>query len=110
MADAHGNILKTYFADSDSEAEFEGFDSSDITRTSEKDYPTCGLINLDDNEDILRDINPGWSRQQNGIGAPGLKVQSDNNTSPMDYFKLFTTDSDFIHLATETNRYYDQSR
>jgi hypothetical protein len=65
---------------------------------------------------LPEDIRLGWSNecQQPLVtpftGGPGLTLEMDENSDPIDYFKLFVHDDEFEMFAIETNRYFEQIR
>lgn len=61
MADDE-NVFRNLFGDSDSEAEFEGFDDLDVREVDGNNLPTFDMIELDDDRDNPRDIELGWTR------------------------------------------------
>ena len=112
------------FADSDSEAEFEGFGEDEIEAArnactaSTGDLGVFEIPDLDDDEDVPRDVNMGWMRQNlDPLALPffgeddtGLSANIDRTTlqTPMDYWNLFINDQDFESWAEQTNIYADQ--
>ena len=109
------------FADSDSEAEFEGFehDETEAARNAcTGDLGVFEIPDLDVDEDVPRDVNVGWTRQNlDPLALPffgeddtGLSANIDRTTlqTPMDYWNLFIKDQDFESWAEQTNVYAQQ--
>lgn len=107
-----------YFADSDSEAEFEGFDIADIRQPEvlQGNRGVFEIPELDDDRDYPSDIQTGWRRQNTDpeafafSGSAGLSIDIDIDSleKPIDYFYLFLNKTDFDMWATETNNYARQ--
>ncbi|XP_021342234.1 piggyBac transposable element-derived protein 4-like [Mizuhopecten yessoensis] len=115
MADDQ-EFLNEYFRDSGSEADFDGFEAGDIVELEENDYPTFEIVDLDNDDDIARDLATGWTRHRIEdlippfTGDSGLKVNIANDALPLEYFQLFKNDDVFANIAVETNRYFEQCR
>ena len=108
-------FFNQYFGDSDSEAEFLGFDAVELDEIDHINVvPEFEIPNLDNDDDILADIRSGWSKKISNVelpeftGEPGVNVNLRNDAPLSDFFNLFIDDDDFALKATETNRYYSQ--
>ena len=111
------DFVNQYFGDSDSEAEFLGFDAVDLAEIDPRNVvPEFEIPNLDNDDDILADIRSGWSKKISDVelpeftGEPGVNVNLRNDAPLSDFLNLFINDEDFALMATETNRYYSQIR
>ena len=109
MADA-GDLIREIFADSDSEAEFEGFDQDDVVQDN--------VVQDNVDRDFPSDVQLGWERHSDWppIVVPcmndnsGLSANIDNESlqTPMDFLDLFIKNEDFISWAEQTNIYAEQ--
>jgi hypothetical protein len=108
-----------FFADSDSEADFEGFGDEDIERADvyRENRNIFDIPELDNDPEIPIDRAAGWLKTSNNpevfdftVDAPGISPTIDTTDlkSPIDYFNLFLKDADFHSWAVETNNYARQ--
>jgi hypothetical protein len=110
-------FFNQYFGDSDSEAEFLGFDAVELDEIDHRNVvPEFEIPNLINDDDILADIRSGWSKKISNVELleftvePGVNVNLRNDAPLSDFFNLFIDDDDFALMATETNMYYSQIR
>ena len=96
----------SYHSDTSNQADFESdseyscteFDSSDDEKLPFNPKQWC-KIKCDAQSP---DVTPS---RFNFTGCPGVKVHVDENTSPLDFFKLYIDDELVDHICTETNRF-----
>ena len=112
MADA----ADIYFGNSDSDASFDGFEPEDLIEIEQNQLPTYEADNPDRDYDDNADLRMNWSREATEkltppfTGTPGLDVNLPEIPSPIDYFNLFITDTEYNIITMESNRYFDQIR
>ncbi|KAH3879044.1 hypothetical protein DPMN_002945 [Dreissena polymorpha] len=110
MAD-HENLADTYFGNLDSEGEFEGFEEADLVANNERRCPEFEADNFKNDRDYPNEIQMNWSYEvREPLGRPftgdsGLKVEVDQDATPLEYFNLFLNNTDMNNIAFETNRY-----
>ena len=94
MAD-HENLADTYFGNLDSEGEFEGFEEADLVANNERRCPEFEADNFKNDGDYPNEIQMNWSYEvREPLGRPftgdsGLKVEVDQDATPLEYFNLF---------------------
>lgn len=104
-------------ADSDSEAEFEGFEADDLIEVNNvNDLPNFEIPELDVDDDFRSDLNNGWRKEATDpvvvpfTGDFGINEYVDNDVlTPYVFFKLFMNDDVFESISSETNRYKHQN-
>ncbi|XP_062577443.1 piggyBac transposable element-derived protein 4-like [Saccostrea cucullata] len=96
-----GEFLDEFIADDASGDEFEGFSLDDVV-----DNPTENFENYIDADNwTAGDREPP---QLNFTKVAGMRQTVQNETSPMEYFKLFLSDPDYEFMAEQTNLYAQQ--
>lgn len=69
------DFINQYFGDSDSEAEFLGFDAVDLDEIDPRNVvPEFEIPSLDNDDDILADIRSGWSKKISDVELPESQV------------------------------------
>ena len=115
MADA-AEIYQLLYQDSDSEAEFEGFDAEELVWNNVEDKPAYDFIPVENDRDLPSDLEMKWSSQFEDsfvppfTGEPGINIDIDPDASRLQYLLRFISNEDFAHIANETNRYQLQGR
>ena len=112
--DDDANFLNALFGNSDSEADFDGFELEDIN--DDLGLPFFDALDIEGDVDLVVDMRLGWKKECQlpvvtpFTGNPGLQIDIDNDARPIDYFQLYLRDNDFENMAHETNRYFHQVR
>jgi hypothetical protein len=88
-------FFNQYFGDSDSEAEFLGFDAVELDEIDHRNVvPEFEIPNLINDDDILADIQSGWSKKISNVELleftvePGVNVNLRNDAPLSDFFNL----------------------
>jgi hypothetical protein len=105
------------FADSDSEAEFEGFDELDVVEVQGVGaLPNFEIPELDIDNEIQADRRLRWRKEAREplvipfTGDMGINEYIDvDELTPYTFFKLFMDDDMYSTMSTETNRYQNQN-
>ena len=102
MGDADfGDLLNEFFADDDSDIEFEGFDLNDL------DEEIVANEVSEINEENWQDGDRP-APNSSFTGLPGIQKDIIDPDSPIDYFEIYVTDDDIQDMVHQTNLYAAQ--
>lgn len=108
--DANLLILDNLFEDSDSEAEFEGFDVVHGEQPPMREH-FIDVERPENDVDNRQDLEAGWKSQTTAPlllefdGDSGILANIPATKLPIDYYSVFFPDELYAIIVTETNRY-----
>jgi len=94
------SFFEEAFADSDSEAEFEGFEDEDAAQDPGPVFDPGFYLNW------LADVDEPPALEF--TGTPGILINLPEQPNPGDIFSFFMSDEELRFISTEMNRYVQQ--
>ena len=100
--DDDANLLHAFVGNSDSEADFDGFELEDIN--DDLGLPLFDALDIEGDVDLALDMRLGWKKVCQlpvvtpFTGNPGLQIDIDSDARPIDYFQLYLRGK-YIHFS-----------